>query len=145
MNHSFAPTGPERPSLFSPLFGWSAECKNIFYSCLRVGRFPFLGLSSPRFVFCRRRWMFICLSVISSTNQNSFGDFLPCPVDVSGVMVWDRARWVSHGASDGLCCLSHISCLQIALLWCPRIKMQRKTEATASDPLQQTGPVPTQA
>lgn len=111
------------------------ECKNIFYSCLHVGQFPFLGWSSPRFVFCRGRWMFICLLVISSTNQNSLGDILPCPVDMSGVMVWDRAWWVSRGASDGLCCLSHISCHQIALLWCPRIKMQRKTGARASDRL----------
>lgn len=35
--------------------------------------------------------MFICLLVISSTNQNSLGDILACPVDMSRVMVWDRA------------------------------------------------------
>lgn len=35
--------------------------------------------------------MFICLLVISSTDQNSLGDILACPVDMSGVLVWERA------------------------------------------------------
>lgn len=35
--------------------------------------------------------MFIYLLVISSTDQNSFGDILPCPVDMSGVMAWEKA------------------------------------------------------
>lgn len=72
------------------------ECKNIFCSCLHVGWFPFLGLSSPRFVFYKGRQMFICLLVISSTDQNSLGDILSCPVDMLGVMVWERAWWVNH-------------------------------------------------
>lgn len=41
--------------------------------------------------------MFICLLVISSTDQNSLGDILACPVDMSGVLVWERAWWGSHG------------------------------------------------
>lgn len=80
------------------------DCKNILYSCLHVGWFPSLGLSSPRFVLYRGRRVFICLLVISSPDQNSLGDLLACPVGVAGIRDGERAqmsqsRWLLMGCA----------------------------------------------
>lgn len=80
MNHSFALTGPEWPSLSLTTVQLKCkECKNIFYSCVHVGGFLFLGLSSPRFVFIGEGDVYLPFgNFISQPKQPWWQSSLPC-------------------------------------------------------------------